>query len=784
VKRGIFLAAALAALAVSMVVAAGPAAGDSNSLEDKFTSGQGPPISGVAEFRDSLGLGITECPQARLKGLFNEPLDRRQKDRVEQYSGDGNDLRTNEEFSCFPQNETSIDTNPAPGKEKNIVGGVNDYRNGHPMTGFQASVDNGDSWYSGIIPWSTSPEGPLQSGGDPAVVFDRQGIAYMAELTFAVESSTNGIGVARSTNGGYTWSRICFPIDLTPMVADDDAAACGGPGDPRQPGDGAVVFQEPIFEVGPTPPGRTFDVTPFHDKEYMAAGPRPALVEPVCFTPITRTPIPAGAPGCPDEHIGVDRLYVTWTKFEVAIVTSGEPPRDRVVTSKTTIRLSYSDDRGRSWSPDRPISGSARFCIGFGFGGPRDCDRNQFSVPTVNPHTGLLGVAFENFNTEDENQYLFVRSRDGGQTIEGPFFVTPVFDVNFPRAGAAGGRPDCTARGQQGGRIVYTNSCFRSNAGGNVVADKRGGDFADDFYLVMSDNRNGTAASSNADVFLFKSTDGGTTWIGPTRVNNDRSEVPEGFDRDCPPILADTDPDQEGNQPGPNPDCPAEANFGNDQWWPWVDINNNGHLNVTFKDRRLDSASPIGAGEWPTSKTRQGNYLVWTWGAQCTISRTATVTEPTPEIPRGATQCLAPAAAVIPQPTEPIDPGEGPVPGQGAGFVGPYHNFGISDFPSNFDYCFRAGIFCGDYDVVATADNDTKVYSHFTDARNGRSSGGPGGGPPSPSPSQPGRNPACEQSDAMVDEYSSTSADAGQKQPKKEDAMFLVTPCPADMRAP
>jgi hypothetical protein len=32
----------------------------------------------------------------------------------------------------------------------------------------------------------------------------------------------------------------------------------------------------------------------------------------------------------------------------------------------------------------------------------------------------------------------------------------------------------------------------------------------------------------------------------------------------------------------------------------------------------------------------------------------------------------------------------------------------------------------------------------------------------------------------MVDEYSSTSADAGQKQPRREDAMFLVTPCPAD----
>jgi hypothetical protein len=204
--------------------------------------------------------------------------------------------------------------------------------------------------------------------------------------------------------------------------------------------------------------------------------------------------------------------------------------------------------------------------------------------------------------------------------------------------------------------------------------------------------------------------------------------------------------------------------FGNDQWWLWVDINKKGHLNVAFKDRRLDVGSV--PHEWPTSRQRPGNYLVWTWGAQCTVNAS------------NATACVAPGAAVIPQPGAPINPGAGPVPGQGPTFLGRYHNFGISDVPSNLDYGFRAGIFLGDYDVVATVDDDTKVYAHFTDARNGRSSGGPAGG--TTRPSQPGRNPTCEQSDVMVDECSSESADAGQKQAKSEDAMFLVTPCPAD----
>jgi hypothetical protein len=36
----------------------------------------------------------------------------------------------------------------------------------------------------------------------------------------------------------------------------------------------------------------------------------------------------------------------------------------------------------------------------------------------------------------------------------------------------------------------------------------------------------------------------------------------------------------------------------------------------------------------------------------------------------------------------------------------------------------------------------------------------------------------------MMDEYSSLSADAGQKLPRAEDSMFLVTPCPPDATAP
>jgi fumarate hydratase class II len=201
---------------------------------------------------------------------------------------------------------------------------------------------------------------------------------------------------------------------------------------------------------------------------------------------------------------------------------------------------------------------------------------------------------------------------------------------------------DCTTRGQ-GRRNVLTNSCFRVNSYANIVADRRGGAFADDLYLVLDDNRNGSRQSSNVDVFFFTSKDGGQTWIGPTRVNDDPSRAPdvttEGG-RDCGRVMGRVCP-------------PTAPNFGNDQFFPWIDISDQGDLNVVFYDRRLDTNST--GGEWPESRAapsgRPGNYLVWNFGGQCSITTTATVTQSSTSIPAGARQCLGNEAAIVPQPT-------------------------------------------------------------------------------------------------------------------------------------
>jgi len=747
VKRAFAVLLPLAALGAFLVMWAGTASAVEEppwANEDEDTTA----LSGPLEYKDfnSLGNAITECPQAGLKAENPKPLRRLARDDVEKMSNAGSNIRANQDYSCMPQDETSLDINPQDGK--NLIGGANDYRLGWGTSGFYASTDNGNHWYDGIIPFPSLPSGDnLDGGGDPSTVFDRQGIAYYADINFNRTDDTSGVWVSRSTNGGFTWSRPCVAIDVTPSNTTDDAAVCGGPGDPRQPGDGTVGFIQDNDAV-------LNGSVPAFDKEWISAGPRPAGVDPVCFKPITKTPIT-----CNSDQVGSDRLYVTYSLFSAA--------------GSAQIYFSYSDDRGHTWSRAKVINGSGSFCASGGRPG-NECADNQGSETTVNPTTGELWVGFINGDTTDEDQYIVVNSKDGGLTFSPPVRVDTLYDVNEPRG--VNGRTDCVARGQGSTRAVPTNSCFRFDPIMNsIAADKRGGAFANDLYVVLVDNRNGTIRDSNNDVFFYKSTDGGSTWIGPSRVNDDASTTPPN--RDC---------GRNTNSIRGNSSLCPETNWGADQWFPWITINTDGVLNVTFHDRRLDTSSPAGTGPWPTSKTEVGNYLTWFWGARCKITQTKTVSQATSgPVPAGASQCVAPEAVVNPTVATGFNPGAGPVPGNNQNSATlPFKNFQVSDVPSNFDYTFRAGLFAGDYTMNASGSidpylkkngddpNANKMYALWTDARNGRGSGGAAA-----SDLEPGRNPICEQSDVFFDKLRAAGGGgAGDLTP------WLDTPCPLAMQ--
>ena len=436
-----------------------------------------------------------------------------------------------------------------------------------------------------------------------------------------------------------------------------------------------------------------------------------------------------------------DVVYVTWTR-------SGRDRRRRILSSRCRRR-------GRLPGACRRRSAAAVLrlrCVG------GETTTSSLS-PTVNPQTGFLYVAFENF--ENRRQPVPCSELAGAQQpVRSPIRLLTVFDLNYPRSGV--NRQDSPARGQPFTPDRLHDEQLLRVDGGNVVIDRRGGALAATSTWSCRTTATGRCSLERRHLPV-QVADGGSTWIGPTRVNSDRSSSRPArastatAGRDClrPRASSATAAPAARSRAVP-------GDFGADQWWPWVDINDFGHLNIIFHDRRLDVASV--AHEWPTSRNRPGT----TWsgrGVRSARSRTRT----------RATVLAAGSGRFRSRPGRSTRSR----PGSGAGLDLPGQPAQLRHRGRAVELRLlvpRRQIFAGDYNNVAVTPNDSKAYGYWTDARNGRSSGGPAGG----AGPQPGRNPICEQSDGFIDEYSSLGADAGQKKSKPEDARFLVTPCPGD----
>ncbi|MGH2817347.1 MAG: sialidase family protein [Actinomycetota bacterium] len=405
-----------------------------------------------------------------------------------QANGD-NKARADRRFGSgegLPANETSIAINPTD--QRNVIGGANDYEPGvDSVMGIYTSFNGGRTW-----PWSRharqiiTESRKMLGSGDPVIAFDSEGVAYATFIAFGRDDCDSYIAVIRSEDKGVTWT---VPVDAE------------SPGTGFQVGDGITVHN-----------GGPDDCQIFHDKEWMTTGPRPDGV------PLVE--------GTDPDHTSPDRLYVTWTRFDFA------PAGDTFV--EAPIYLAYSDDQGRHWSPEQEISGSnEEFCQPqFGDIDPPACDENQFSVPVVDPRDGTLHVAFENFNMVccEFNQYMIVRSDDGGQTFSDPVRITEVAD-------GPDKYPICE------GSQVLDDMCARVNAAGNIDIDPRNGTL----YLAFADNRNGTATDTDTDVLISKSTDGGATWSPVQQITTTED----------------------------------------DQFFPWLSVAPNGIVAVTYFDRQF-----------------------------------------------------------------------------------------------------------------------------------------------------------------------------------------------------
>lgn len=394
-----------------------------------------------------------------------------------------------------------------------------------------------------------SPSSPIcttLTSSAPNVNTDCEGLGIHNETTIAVNptNSLNQIGSANdyqvffssggyaivtvysrahvTFDGGQTWSE--YPIKYNNYAATGDPAlAFDASGNAYLATIGFVWSQNRGCCTNP-------DILVAHSSDGGKNWTMPARVAKGSGT--------FGSPGVLNDKEfltawGNGNAIVTWTKFNLGI-------RGSYISSP--IYASVTHDGGNSWSTPVEISGSAAFCAGAQ--GGNDCNQSTGSVPVV-AADGSIYVAFLNYANDPSgrDQYLVVKvDPQTGARVGGPYQVGGVYDgfTDYPF--------------NDDGRQTYQDSQFRSWAVGNMAADPTD---AAHLAVIWSDMRNGPATdpnpyntTTNSDVIVSQSFNGGATWSAPTAL--------------------------------------AAAG---DQFMPWGAYDASGKLRIGYFDRSYDSAN-------------------------------------------------------------------------------------------------------------------------------------------------------------------------------------------------
>lgn len=170
-------------------------------------------------------------------------------------------------------------------------------------------------------------------------------------------------------------------------------------------------------------------------------------------------------------------IYLTWTQFD-SYGSFNQLDSSHILFSRST-------DGGLTWLTPKRLDIKGGDCI--------DSDNTlEGAVPAVGPN-GQVYVAWSGHG----NLY-FTRSLNGGNTFSAPKVIATMpggWDYDIPGLQRCNGLPV-------------------------TVCDISNGPNRGTIYVNWTDQRNGT---TNTDVWVIKSTDGGATWSTPVRVNDDNS---------------------------------------------------------------------------------------------------------------------------------------------------------------------------------------------------------------------------------------------------------------------
>jgi hypothetical protein len=169
-------------------------------------------------------------------------------------------------------------------------------------------------------------------------------------------------------------------------------------------------------------------------------------------------------------------IYLTWTQFDAY--------ESKTPTDSSNIMFSYSSDAGLNWSKAKRINELAGDC--------KDSDStDEGAVPAIAPNgdiyvgwSGPAGIVLD-------------KSTDGGDTwLDKDIYVCP----------------------QVKGWDYDIEGIYRCNGMPVTCCDISSSPNRGNVYINFSDARNG---DDDIDVFVVRSTDGGTTWNDAVRVNQD-----------------------------------------------------------------------------------------------------------------------------------------------------------------------------------------------------------------------------------------------------------------------
>jgi len=178
-----------------------------------------------------------------------------------------------------------------------------------------------------------------------------------------------------------------------------------------------------------------------------------------------------------------NNLYLAWTEFDNLLA-----PAD---TDSTWIVFSRSTDNGATWSPSARVSEVGGLCYD-------DDDTVEGAVPAVGPN-GEVYVSWAGHEL-----IYFDKSLDGGVTWGTDVVVTT----------------------QPGGWNFNVPGIYRCNGFPVTMCDVSNSPYRGHVYVSFSDQRNG---ANDTDVFLVESTNGGSTWSSPVKVNDDAGPAQQFF---------------------------------------------------------------------------------------------------------------------------------------------------------------------------------------------------------------------------------------------------------------